>query len=163
MAQHGVVSRALYGLKRWMYPGNRPNRLAKALNRLGAVQYAAGVLSPERAVTLEVVGRTTGKVISFPLVLTDYQGGRYLVSMMGEDVNWVRNVRAAAGEAVLRRRGTEPVRLQDVPPEVRAPILKRYLELAPGARPHVPVDRHAALSEFEQIADRLPVFRVVAR
>jgi len=35
------------------------------------------------------------------------------------------------------------------------------LDLAPGARPHFPVPRRAPLPEFERIADRYPVFRVL--
>jgi hypothetical protein len=50
-----------------------------------------------------------------------------------------------------------------VGPGARAPILRRYLELAPGARSHIPVDRRAPLSEFESIASRYPVFRIRAR
>jgi len=30
----------------------------------------------------------------------------------------------------------------------------------PGSGPHVPVDRHAPLSEFERIAEQFPVFRI---
>jgi deazaflavin-dependent oxidoreductase (nitroreductase family) len=149
----------LYRLKRSMYPRNRPNMVARFLNRVSAVQFAAG-LAPRRAVTLEVTGRRTGRTISFPLVLVDFEGDRYLVSMLGEDVNWVRNVRAANGRAVLRRRRSEPVRLTEVDPTDRASILRRYLDLAPGARPHVPVDRNAPLEAFASVADRYPVFRV---
>jgi polyisoprenoid-binding protein YceI len=35
------------------------------------------------------------------------------------------------------------------------------LEKVPGARPHIPVGRHAALAEFEAIAPRYPVFLAV--
>ncbi len=42
----------------------------------------------------------------------------------------------------------------------RAAIVRRYLELAPGARPFFPVDRHAPLDEFERIVNDYPVFRV---
>ena len=42
----------------------------------------------------------------------------------------------------------------------RAPILRRYLEVAGGARAHFSVDRRAPLSEFEAIAPQYPVFRV---
>jgi hypothetical protein len=38
--------------------------------------------------------------------------------------------------------------------------LRRYLEVAPGARPHLLVDRHAPRVEFERIADQYPVFRI---
>jgi hypothetical protein len=44
---------------------------------------------------VEVTGRRTGKTISFPAVIADYENGRYLVSMLGEDTSGVRNVRAA--------------------------------------------------------------------
>jgi deazaflavin-dependent oxidoreductase (nitroreductase family) len=148
------------GLKRWMYRRNRPNATARFLNRVSAAQFATGFLAPRRAVTLEVRGRRTGRTISCPLVLVEFEGNRYLVSMLGRDVNWVRNVRATRGRAVLRRRGAEPVQLTEVEPALRAPILRRYLDLAPGARPHVPIDRHAPLESFAQIADQFPVFRV---
>ena len=149
-----------YRIKRWMYPGNRPNAVARFLNTVSAAQFGAGFLAPRRAVTLEVRGRSSGRTISCPLVLVDFEGERYLVSMLGSDVNWVRNVHAAGGLAVLRHRTSEPVRLIEVEPGRRPAILRRYLDLAPGARPHVPVDRHAPLEEFARVADRFPVFRV---
>jgi len=111
--------------------------------------------------TVQVRGRRTGKTISFPVVVADHEGQRYLVSMLGENANWVHNVRAAQGKAVLRRHGAQEVRLVEVAPADRAPILRRYLDAAPGARPHIPVDRDAPLEEFERIADRYPVFRIV--
>jgi len=146
--------------KRAIYPGGRPGFLARVMNRISAAQFSAGVLSPRRAVTLDVRGRRTGRVISFPLVVTDYEGERYLVAMLGNDTNWVRNVHAGGGRAGLRRGRPVDVVLEDVEPATRAPILARYLALAPGARPHVPVDRHAPLSEFERIAEQFPVFRI---
>lgn len=146
--------------RRWMYRGGRPGGLARAANRLSAWLFSAGLLSPSRAVTLEVRGRRTGRTISFPLVLAEVGGRHYVVSMLGEDTSWVRNVRADGGHAVVRRRRATPVLLVEVPAGERAPILKRYLDQAPGARPHIPVDRHAPLAEFEAVAARFPVFRV---
>ncbi|WP_345564711.1 nitroreductase/quinone reductase family protein [Nonomuraea rosea] len=111
--------------------------------------------------TLEVRGRRTGRVIAFPLVLADHEGERYLVSMLGRNANWVLNVRAAGGRAVLRHGRRVPVQLEEVESAAaRAPVLQRYLELAPGARPHVPVDRRAPLAEFERVAGQVPVFRI---
>jgi deazaflavin-dependent oxidoreductase (nitroreductase family) len=130
------------------------------LNRLWAIAFAAGRLSPGNAMSLEVRGRRTGKTISFPVVVADHEGERYLVSMLGENANWVRNVRAAGGQAVLRRHGAQNVRLVEVEPAERAPILRAYLAAAPGARPHIPVDRHAPLEEFERIAEEYPAFRI---
>jgi hypothetical protein len=93
---------------RWMYRGHRPNLVATVLNRWSARLASAGV-GPGRLVTLEVRGRRSGRVISLPVVLAEYDGERYL---------------------------------------------------APGGRPHIPVDRRAPLAEFEQVAARYPVFRI---
>jgi hypothetical protein len=86
-------------------------------------------------------------------------GQRYLVSMLGENAAWVQNVRAENGKAILEHGPREEVRLE----EQRAAVLKAYLQRAPGARPHVPVDKVAALSEFERIAANIPVFTRVDR
>jgi deazaflavin-dependent oxidoreductase (nitroreductase family) len=123
--------------------------------------HASGI-DPDHWVTLEVVGRRSGRTISFPLVMAVLDGERYLVSMLGRDAAWVRNVRAAAGHAVLRHGRAEHVRLEELAIERRAPVLKAYLQRAPGARPHIPVHKDAPLEEFEAIAEQIPVFRVLA-
>lgn len=87
---------------------------------------------PSRLGTLEVVGRRSGRVISFPVATADYQGGRYIVAMLGEQTNWVRNIRATGGEAMLRHGRREAVQLDEVDVRARGPILKRYLAIAPG-------------------------------
>ena len=147
-------------LKRWLYSGGRPGLLARLLNR-GFATLHAGRLGPDHWVTLEVVGRRSGRTISFPLVMAVLDGERYLVSMLGRDAAWVRNVKAAAGRAVLRHGGAEEVLLEELPTEKRAPVLKAYLQRAPGARPHIPVDKDAPLAAFEAIAAQIPVFRVL--
>lgn len=123
--------------------------------------YGLGI-APNYLVTLQVTGRKSGRAISFPLVMTVAEGERYLVSMFGADVAWVRNLRAAGGRAVLRHGRTEQVRLEETPVAKRAAILKAYLQRAPGARAHVPVDKDSPLAEFEAVAPQIPVFRVVA-
>ncbi|MCK2216875.1 nitroreductase/quinone reductase family protein [Actinomadura sp. ATCC 31491] len=153
----------LHRLDRWMYRGGRPNRLARALNRLWAAVFAAGLLQRERLATLEVRGRRTGRLISFPVVVADHEGGRYLVAMLGAGTQWARNVRAAGGEATLRHGRREPVRLAEVPEPERAPILRRYLACSPGGRTHIPVEQDAPLAAFERVAARYPVFRIEPR
>lgn len=111
---------------------------------------------------MEVAGRRTGRTISFPAVIADYDNGRYLVSMLGEDTNWVRNVRASGGHAVLRHGEPEAVILQEVDVGRRAPVLRCYLQRAAGARAHIPVDPRAPVEAFEPIAAQYPVFRVMA-
>lgn len=95
-------------------------------------------------------------------MVVNYQGERHLVAMLGQQANWVRNVRAVGGRAVLRHGTREAVRLEEVDVGERAPILRRYLDYAPGARPHIPVNRHAPLRAFASIAARFPVFRITA-
>ena len=146
-------------LGRWYYRGGRPNAVAKFLNRIGAIMNATGI-APNYLVTLEVVGRKSGKTISFPLAMTVIDGERYLVSMLGEEANWVKNLQAAGGRATLRHGVTEQVRLEEVDPVLRPPILKAYLKHAPGGRPHIPVDKDAPLAEFEKVAAQIPVFQV---
>lgn len=151
----------LSDFKRWMYRGQRPNWLARALNRVSTVLHSAGI-APNLLVTLEVIGRKSGRIVSLPLVMVVVDGQRYLVSMLGEDAQWIRNVRAAGGRAVIQSGGREQIQLEEVLPGGRAPILKAYLGRAPGARPHVPVSKDAPLGDFEKIAAAFPVFRVAA-
>jgi hypothetical protein len=146
-------------LKRWLYRGGHPHTLAKILNWGWAILHSLGIY-PGRWVTLQVAGRKSGKIVSFPLAMTTMNGERYLVSMLGQDANWVRNVRAAGGKARLVHGIREQVHLVEVDCNQRAPVLKAYLQLAPGARPHIPVDKAAPIAEFERIAARFPVFRI---
>jgi hypothetical protein len=146
-------------LNRWLYRGGRPNWLATILNRGFAAIHALGV-APNYMVTLEVPGRRSARMTRLPLVVATVAGERYLVSMLGADVNWVRNVEAAGHRATLVHGRREEVRLEEVPVERRAPILKAYLKAAPGARPHLPLQKDAPLSEFERVAARFPVFRI---
>jgi deazaflavin-dependent oxidoreductase (nitroreductase family) len=135
--------------------------VARVLDRGSAMVCALGV-APDYMVTLEVPGRRTGRIVRLPLVMVVVDGERYLVSMLGEDVNWVRNVKAADGRVTLRHGRSEDVRLEEVAPEHRAPILKDYLKRAPRAGAHVPVEKNAPLAEFERVSARFPVFRVVS-
>jgi hypothetical protein len=152
--------RACDDYPRWLYRGGRPGWFARFQNRVSAVAFSVGIW-PARLAALEVRGRRSGRVISFPVVIADYGGERYLVSMLGERANWVRNVRAARGRAVLRHGRREVVRLEKVPIGERAPILRRYLAVAPGARPHIPIDRTAPTEDFERIAPAVPVFHII--
>lgn len=145
-----------------LYTGGRPGLLAKVLNAVWAKLCAWGI-SPKSMVTLEIVGRKSGKVIAFPLVMLVREGERYFVSMLGEQANWVRNLRAAEGQATLRHGRIESVWLEVVPVQERAPLLKDYLQIAPGARPYVLVDKDAPLVEFEKAAVAYPVFKVNPR
>jgi deazaflavin-dependent oxidoreductase (nitroreductase family) len=112
------------------------------------------------AATLEVRGRVSGASRVTPVVIARVDGKEYLVSMLGEGSDWVKNVDAANGAAVLRQGRRRPVKLVRVPPDERAPILKAYVRVATSGREHFPVKPEAALSEFQAIADRYPAFRI---
>jgi deazaflavin-dependent oxidoreductase (nitroreductase family) len=144
---------------RWLYRGGAPNSIARAINAGWAWVFSTGRVG-RRAATLQVTGRRSGRPSTLPVVVCDMNGERYLVSMLGDDAQWVRNVRAADGHAVFIQGAPRDVRLIDVPVDERPPILRRYLELAPGARPHIPVDKSADLAAFADIAARYPVFRI---
>jgi hypothetical protein len=132
------------------------------LNGISAGLHALGI-APNYLVTLEVRGRRSGRTIRLPLVMAVIDAERYLVSMLGAEASWVQNVKAAGGNVTLCHGRREDVRLEEVPENHRAAILKAFLRRAPGARPHIPVDKDAPLAEFERVAGQFPVFRVVTR
>jgi F420H(2)-dependent quinone reductase len=96
----------------------RPNRVAALRNRATASLASAG-FSPRRLVTLEVRGRRTGRLIRLPVVVADYEGEPYLVAMLGQNTNWVRNASAAGGSAVLAHGHRQAVRLEPIEPFAR--------------------------------------------
>jgi hypothetical protein len=140
---------AVSAFQRWQFRDGRPGLLG--------IAFASGI-GPSQAATLVVRGRKAGREISFPIVVVAYEGDRYLVGMLGDKTNWVRNVRAD-NRAVLVRRKRENVSLEEFFGK-RAAILRRYLELAAGARSFFRIDRRAPLGDFERIVDEYPVFRV---
>lgn len=149
-------------IQRLFYRDWRPTRLGRITNRVMAWWSATG-LPPKLQQTIEVRGRKSGKLRSNPVAVATVDGQRYLVSMLGPQSEWVRNVIAADGVAVLRHGRRESVRLVAVPPEERAPVLREYVRIAQSGRTHFPVEPGAPLSEFAAIADRYPVFRIEPR
>lgn len=144
--------------KRQMYPGGRPNDEARAIHRRfvdGPIPRIVPV-----ACVLEVRGRATGTTIRVPLVIVRHRGAWYLVSMLGDQAGWVRNVRAGGGDAVLVHGRRRRVHLVEVPEEERAPILRRYLFIAIGARPHMAATWRSPGRELKAIAVHHPAFRV---
>ena len=150
---------AVSAFQRWQFRSGRPNRSARLLSRLLGIAFAAGI-GPNQAATLEVRGRKTGRMIAFPVAVVDHGADRYLVAMLGDKTNWVRNVRAD-NHAVLRQGSRENVSLVEDFSDNRAAILRRYLEVAAGARPFFTIDRRAPLADFEAIVEQYPVFRII--
>jgi deazaflavin-dependent oxidoreductase (nitroreductase family) len=157
MEKDGVIG----AIKRWMYRSGRPNAFMRQANRLDSLIYRCPLLAPRHGAVLKVKGRRSGNLTALPVVITRHGGAEFLVSMLGPDANWVRNVQAADGAAVLSRRGRDhPVLLEEIPPERRAEILRGYLAIAPGARPHLALTPASPAEAFKQIAPDHPVFRI---
>lgn len=144
---------------RLFYRNWHPTRLGRWVNRVQGWYSGLG-LPPSFQAVLEVRGRTSGRRRSNPVVIATVEGKRYLVSMLGRQSDWVRNVEAAHGDAVLRQGRRQPVHLTLLEPEQRAPVLREYVRIASSGRTHFPVAVGAPLSEFAAIAEQYPVYRI---
>ena len=136
-----------------VYGVNVPSRLTSAiltpLIRLG--------VGPRHLHLLSVAGRRTGRIYETPVSLVERDGRRWLVAPYGER-EWVKNAAAAGWVGLRRGRRTERVRVEDVPPEERAPILRAYLHQVPFTRDFFEAKPGAPESEFKAEAARHPVF-----
>jgi len=144
---------------RLFYRNWRPTRLGTLVNRGWAWLSGMG-LAPRVLVTLQVKGRRSGRLRTSVLVVATHEGRRYVVSMLGEGSDWVRNVRAGCGQAFVKRGWPRPVTLTEVPVAERGPILKAYCQVATSGRHHFPVRPDAPVSAFDGVAERYPVFRI---
>lgn len=148
-------------LLRLFYRDWRPTRVGRWVNRCAAWWTGLGLASDEMAV-LEVSGRVSGRIRLTPVVVATVAGARYLVSMLGPQSDWVKNVEVAGGAAVLRQRGRRRVQLVKVAAAERAPILQEYVRVASSGRHHFPLAGDAPLADFQALADRYPVYRIDA-
>ena len=138
----------------------RPSKLVQWMN--GFMSWLASIgIGPSRMITLEVNGRRSGRPRGAVLNIVEYEGQRYLVSPRGES-EWVRNVRAAGGQAAIRHGGREQVKLLEIGAEERAPIIQKYLkENTLSTKAHFGIEPDAALEAFQRIAGLHPVFRII--
>jgi hypothetical protein len=155
------------GYLRYFYKDWRPTRLERIWN--GLVAWVNGLgLASSILVTLQVESekqmgnKNADRMNSTILVGANYQGQRYLVFMLGDGSEWVKNVRATGGKAFVKQGRSYPVRLVEIPPRGRAPILKAWAQVATSGRKHLAVPHDAPVSAFETIAADYPVFRIDA-
>ena len=140
----------------------------RRLNRIGVPLTSLG-LAPRDAVTLQVLGRTSGKPRRVPILRTTYMGADYLVALAGQ-AHWVKNVRAAHGQAVIRRRGARRVHLEEIAAVDRAPVIAEYLRAgrrrsgaeasAKAARFYFGLEPNPTTEAIRAIAGNYPVFRI---
>jgi len=104
-----------------------------------------------------------------PILRTRHRGSDYLVSLAGQS-QWVKNLRAADGYALLHRRGARRIRAVEVPLAERAEVIAAYLDAgrarsgAEGelkqARYYFGLDQNPSIERIREIADYYPVFRI---
>ena len=139
---------------------HKPSTLTRWMNRTLSWVASLG-LTPSDTVAIKVRGRKSGKLRANVVTTVDVDGQRYLVSPRGNS-EWVRNARAAGGEASLKHGRSKPVRLVEVPDAQRAPIIRSYLKKMPGmVRREFGVEAEAPDADIERIAPDHPVFRIV--
>jgi deazaflavin-dependent oxidoreductase (nitroreductase family) len=95
------------------------NTIIISLLRLGIKMWSFSLLT--------VRGRKSGKPIVTPLAIFVQDQKRYLIATYGV-VNWVRNIRAAGGEATLtRRRHSEQIRAIELSKNTAALVFRAAL------------------------------------
>lgn len=142
------------------------NIMITSLLRLGIKVWSFSLLT--------VRGRKSGKPIVTPIAIFVQDQQRYLIATYGI-VNWVRNLRAAAGGATLTQgRRSEKIHAIELSPEAAAPILRQALRSGPPGVPavifrmyrtlmvfpYLNVTEQSSLGEFEREVLAHPVFLV---
>lgn len=146
----------------------RPSAWYRRLNWLGVGLTSLG-LAPRGVVVLEVRGRTSGRRRRVAVLRTRHGGEDFLVSLAGES-QWVRNLRAADGQAVLRRVRARPAHLCEVPGAERGEVIMAYLQagrerggettVANQARYYFGLDPAADPDDIDAVVAHYPVFRI---
>lgn len=157
LAQPDPAERSAFN--RLFYRNRRPTWLGHWVSQAFCFGARLG-LTPRSWVSLEIRDRTSGRMRADAVVLPTVAGKRYVVSMFGTVSDWVQNVEAAHGDAMISHGGPVHVRLVPVPPEERAPILQEYVRVASSGRKHFPLPLGAPLADFTAIAAQYPVYRI---
>lgn len=103
-----------------------PQGMDAAFNRIARWLVERGV-NLAGAETLTVTGRTSGRPQTVPVNPMSFKGHEYLVAPRG-NTQWVRNVRVDNAAELRRGRRRRSIRLVEVAPERRAPIIRAYLD-----------------------------------
>jgi len=144
---------------RLFYRDRRPTRLGHWVSQAFCLGARLG-LTPRSWIALGVQDRVSGRMRADALVLVTVGGDRYVVSMFGSGSDWVQNLEAAGGRAVIWHGVPQQVLLVRVTVPERAPILREYVRVASSGRKHFPLPVGAPLTEFAAIAAQYPVYRI---
>jgi deazaflavin-dependent oxidoreductase (nitroreductase family) len=112
---------------------------------------------------LRVSGRRTGRSYEVPVRIAAWDGGRYVVSLLGE-AQWVRNLRAAGVAQLLVGAQVEPVVAHEIRAEEKVAFLYWYcrqpdhrLSVRGGLKVN-PANLTSA--EIDRLVRQHPVFRL---
>ena len=136
-------------------------RYRHGIARRGANAFVArfirlGVV-PRSAYLLTTRGRKSGQPRTNPVQIVRHDGHRWLVAPYGT-VSWVHNARAS-GTVTLSRGGTsDEFSVVEVEPRLAAPVLKRYVALAPVVLPYFEAGIASPVEAYEAEAAMHPVF-----
>jgi hypothetical protein len=144
---------------RVFYRNRRPTWVGHWVSQFSCWWARVG-LPPRSWFALGVRDRVLGRMRTDAVVVATVAGERYIVSMFGTISDWVHNIEASRGDAVLSHRGSQRVRLVLVPPGERAPILREYVRVASSGRKHFPLPVGAPLADFAAIGAEYPVYRI---
>jgi hypothetical protein len=144
---------------RLFYRSRRPTWLGHWVSQFFSWWARVG-LPPRSWVALRVRDSKSGHLRADAVVIATVAGKQYVVSMFGTISDWVQNLEASHGDAVISHGGSRRVRLVLVPPEDRAPVLREYVRVASSGRKHFPLPVGAPLADFGAIASQYPVYRI---
>jgi deazaflavin-dependent oxidoreductase (nitroreductase family) len=143
---------AMYKKPDW-FTQNVMNRLIKWMNRVG--------IRPAGAQTLAVRGRKSGQMRTNPVNPFELDGRTYLLAPRGT-TEWVRNLRAAGGEAELRSgRKTQRFHASELDDADKLPMLRLYMDKwAWEVKSFLEIDPKAPDEELRRIAPNHPIFQI---
>ena len=148
-------------INRLFYRDRRPTWLGHWVSQFFCLWAQLG-LPPQNWVALKVRDRLSGRLRADAVVSPTVDGKRYVVSMFGTISDWVQNLEASQGDAVICHGRSVRVRLTLVLPDQRAAVLREYMRVASSGRKHFPLPPHAPLADFAAIAKYYPVYRIDA-
>jgi deazaflavin-dependent oxidoreductase (nitroreductase family) len=145
-----TVAEVVYKKPDW-FTAHVVNPLVKGLHRLG--------IGVQGSQTLAVRGRKSGELRTNPVNPFELDGRTYLLAPRGT-TQWVRNLRAAAGEGELRSgRKVRRFRATEVPDFEKLPLLRLYMDKwAWEVKGFLGIDADAPDEELRRIAPDHPVF-----
>lgn len=139
-----------------------PPTWLKDLNADLMEQQEAGAL-PYPLPVLVVAGRRSGRPRRTPLTVYERGDERFVLGGFPA-ADWIRNVRAAGGRAVLETGGVEePVRLVELAPDGAEPVLREWPEVSPdgvGMMRDAGVVTDTTPDALAEAVGICPVFRV---